>query len=343
MPLWKREEIQKMPRFLSIGFLLAAVGTALPGYCAILPDSWANAKAVPASVKPVRLEDRALADELSFEAGEEATYQSPAGTFTVTAWRFKDPTSALVWYLAARPASAKPGPAAYAKEEPVASATTGGVLVEHGNYILRFAGITPTLEQLRALYGAVPKFDRSALPVLPAYLPAQELVANSERYFLGPVSLERWEGRLSAGTVAFSMGAEGITAKYDGDASLSIFNYPTPEMARQRADEFRKVAGAMVKRTGPLVAVLLGAATPDQGERLLAKVNYQATLTWNEPDPDATVRSAGKMMVSIFELAGLLGGLAVATGIMFGLLRYARRRMSPTSVDEPMITLDLSK
>jgi hypothetical protein len=114
-------------------------------------------------------------------------------------------------------------------------------------------------------------------------------------------------------------------------------------MARQRTDEFRKVEGAVVKRSGPLVAVALGATDPDAAERLLAKVNYQAALTWNEPDPDKVLRDGGRMMLSIFALAGVLCALAVGAGVMFGLLRYLRRRYSPTDIDEPMITLDLSK
>ena len=100
--------------------------------------------------------------------------------------------------------------------------------------------------------------------------------------------------------------------------------------------------GSVVKRSGPLVAVVLGATDPDAVERLLAKVNYQASLTWNEPTQDAVVKEAGRMMLSIFALAGVLSALAVTTGVIFGLLRYARRRLSSTDVDEHMITLDLN-
>ena len=87
----------------------------------------------------------------------------------------------------------------------------------------------------------------------------------------------------------------------------------------------------------------LGSADADSAERLLAKVNYQAALTWNEPTQESVIRGTGNMLMSIVTLAGVIAALSVATGVMFGLLRYARRRYTKTDVDDPMITLDLSK
>ena len=310
---------------------------------AIFPENWGAAK-LSGSPEPLMLQDKALADELGFEAGERATFEGPMGKFTLQGWRFKDPTAALVYYFSARPEASGKVVEALRKDEPLALATPKGMFWAHGNYILWIEGwVPPTPKDLRILYNGFSKLDQSSLPVLPGYLPSDGRKAGSERYIVGPVSLERYEGRIGAGTAAFSLGAEAVEADYGSAGRLSIFNYPTHDMARQRADEFRKAPGAVVKRSGPLVAIALGATDPDAAERVLAKVNYQAVLTWNEPDPDKSVRDAGRMMLSIFALSGVLCALAVGAGVMFGLLRYLRRRYSPTDVDETMITLDLSK
>ena len=310
---------------------------------AIFPENWGEAKRTGAP-ESLAISDQALADELGFEAGEKAAFEGPMGKFSLQGWRFKDPTSALVYYFSARPEGLGKPPEALRKDEPLALAAPRRMFWAHGNYVLSIDGwIPPTQKDLRILYNGFAKLDQSSLPVLPGYLPLEGRKAQSERFIIGPASLERYEGRIGAATAAFSLGAEAVAADYGSAGRLSIFNYPTPDMARQRTDDFRKTPGAVVKRSGPLVAVMLGATDPDAAERVLAKVNYQAALTWNEPDPDKVLRDGGRMMLSIFALAGVLCALAVGTGVVFGLLRYLRRRYSPTDVDEAMITLDLSK
>lgn len=341
MPVRQRKEIQEMPRFLKIGILIG-IASAEIAAGAIFPENWGLAKRL-GEPESLNLSDQALAEELGFEAGEKAVYQGPMGKFNAQTWRFKDPTSALVYYFAVHPEGLAKPPAPLSKAEPLALIAPNKLFLGHGNYIFQVDGWLPSTQDLKVLYESFNKLDQSSLPVLPGYLPLEGRTPGSERYIIGPTSLERYEGRIGSGTAAFSMGAEAVTANYGQTGTLSIFNYPTHDMARQRVEEFRKVAGSKVKRSGPLVAILLGSSNADAAERILAKVNYQAALTWNEPTQESVIRGAGNMMLSIFTLAGLLSALAVGTGIMFGLLRYARRRYSKTDLDDPLITLDLSK
>ena len=44
---------------------------------------------------------------------------------------------------------------------------------------------------------------------------------------------------------------------------MAIFNYPTPQIAMQQVPDFEKLPGAMAKRSGPMVAVVLSPADPD--------------------------------------------------------------------------------
>lgn len=309
---------------------------------AILPEQLGQAKRT-APAKPVPYADKALAEEWGLDGAESAEYagkvaaSGAAVKFQVTAIRLKDPTAALAFYQSARDPGAKP-----AKVEKLSvTEPDGSVLLLRGNYTVRFKGWTPGKEDLDKLFAVLPRLDQSALPTLPAYFPAEGRVANSERYILGPASLDRFEGRISPGMAAFSMGAEGAVAKYAGGVSLTIFNYPTPGIARERVEEMRKVPGAVVKRTGPLAVVALGAADPSDAERLLAKVNYQATLTWNEATPDVQVRQGANFLLAVFELAGIVILMCVGAGVAFGLIRVMRRRSGKGEEDTPMIRLDL--
>lgn len=334
----QREEIQEMPRAVAV-FLLLCGGVLTIQGAAILPEQIGQAKRAGA-VKVVAYPDKALAEEWGLDGAESAEYAgvaAPAAKFQVTAFRLKDPTAALSFYQAARDAAAKP-----AKVEKLSvTEPDGSVFLLRGNYALRFKGWTPAKDDLDKLFAVLPRLDQSALPVLPAYFPADNRVPNSERYILGPTSLDRFESRITPGMAAFSMGAEGAVAKYADGVSLTIFNYPTPQIARERVEEFRKISGAVVKRTGPLAVIALGATDPSAAERLLAKVNYQATLTWNEATPDVQVRQGANFLLAVFELAGFILLMCVGAGVAFGLIRVMRRKTAKGEEEAAMIRLDL--
>ena len=63
----------------------------------------------------------------------------------------------------------------------------------------------------------------------------------------------------------------------------------------------------MAKRTGPLVAVILSPASPDDAERLLAQVRYEPSITWSERVPTRR-DNIGDLVINAFELIGILLG-----------------------------------
>jgi hypothetical protein len=341
MSMREREEVQEMPRGLGTAhsFWLCFVTAALALPAAILPEQIGTAKRT-APAQLVQYADKPLAEEWGLAAAETAEYSAlaPAALkYKVTAWQLKDPTAALAFYQASRDPKATPAQV----EKHSVSEPTGSIFLARGNYCLRFTGWTPVKTDLDQLFAVLPKLDQSALPNIPAYFPPEGRLANSERLILGPTSLERFEGRISSGTVAFSMGAEGATARYGDGISLTIFNYPTPHIARERVEELRKVSGSVVKRAGPLAAVVLGASDPSAAERLLAKVNYQATLTWNEANPEVEDRRGASFLLGAFTLAGILMLMCVGAGVAFGLIRVARMRLGKGDEEPAMIRLDL--
>lgn len=326
-----------MPRAVAVLLSLTlAVGWAADRL-STLPPEIAGAKQV-APATPLTYPDQALASEWGLEGAETASYAGPGRKFQVSVWRLKDPTAAFAFFEASRDPKAKPDPE---HKKTVVDEPNGARFLTRGNYCLRFTGWAPKPAELDNLFHVLPKLDQASLPNLMAYFPVEGRVPNSERLIIGPASLDRFESRITPAMAAFSMGAEGGLAQYAGGETLTIFNYPTPQIARERVEEFRKLPGAVVKRSGPLAIAVLGSTDPSAAERLLAKVEYKATLTWNEGTPDVEVRRGANFLLGAFTLAGLVILMCAGAGVAFGLIRVTRGRTAKGEEEAPMIRLGL--
>ncbi|MGB9605771.1 MAG: DUF6599 family protein, partial [Bryobacteraceae bacterium] len=292
-----------MLRRLSGALILLLVGWSLPlpGQSTLWPDQFGRFEKVGS--KPVVLTDQAVWDEYGFQQAEEADYLSGGERFRARAYRLKDPTGALAAFQWLRPAKSQPS-----KLGSLAAETADGAVLAYGNYVFDFRGYKPQVPELEALFERLPRLDQSATPTLPGYLPAGNLIANSERYVVGPESLAKFAPGIPPSMAAFHLGAEAQIGRYrcpKGEMRLAIFSYPTPQLARERAEAFRGLAGAMVKRAGPLVAVVLSPPDPDAAERLLAAVRYEASVSLSQYVP--TRRDLWwDLILNIFLLIGLL-------------------------------------
>lgn len=332
MSLRQRKEIQEMLRRLRFDFAwvwLATAGLAL-GQSALWPDQFGQFRKVAS--QPVTLTDRALWEEYGFQQAEQAEYVSDAARFRSRAYRLKDPTGAMAAFQWQRPAKARPS-----KLGSLAVETADGALLAYGNYLFDFQGYKPQVAELEALFDRLPRLDQSALPTLPSYLPTAQLIANSERYVLGPESLSKFAPEIPPSLAAFHMGAEAQLGRFrspKGDLRLAIFSYPTPQLARERTEAFRKLAGAMVKRAGPLVAVVLSPPDADAAERLLSSVRYEAELSLSQYVP--TRRDLWwDLLINIALLVGILLIFCAVAGLAVAGWRIRR------STGEPMIMLHL--
>jgi hypothetical protein len=278
-----------------------------------------------ASTGPAALSDRALWDEYGFKEGETARYESAGKAFTASAWRLQDSTGAV---------------GAFNWQSGAAKNT---LLQLEGNWVLSFSGYRPTAEELKAVIDALPRMARTPPPTLPDYLPSKDLAPDSQRYILGPEALARFAPSIPPSVAAFHLGSEGALAQYRApkvNLSLAIFNYPTPQIAMQQVEGFQKLPGAVAKRAGPMVAVVLPPADPDAAERLLALVKYEASITMSEYVP--TQRdNIGDLILNIFVLTGLLVAFAAVSGVAVGGLRTFLRRGFSREEPESMITLHL--
>ena len=132
----------------------------------------------------------------------------------------------------------------------------------------------------------------------------------------------------------------GVFHNPKGDAPMLIFSYPTPQIAMQRIPEFQKLGGAVAKRSGPMVALVLAPPDPDYAENLLAQVRYQAQVTLDEYVPTRK-DNIGDLVINAFILIGILLAFAVVSGFALGLFRALLRRSRHGEEADAMITLHL--
>jgi hypothetical protein len=307
--------------------LLLAAGAR----AAVWPDQIGEYK--KASSKPVVVEDQALWDEYGLKLTEQAEYTAGAKHFTGTAYRFQDSTGAFGAFEWQRPAASRPSKLGDAGAE-----TREGVWFVFGNFLFRLEGWKPPqLDDLSAVLAHLPGLDQSPLP--PVHLPDRGLEANSERYVIGPVGLERFEKGVQPAVAAFSLGAEVEIGQYDtagGRMQLAVFSYPTPQIAIQQVRQFQSIPGAMAKRAGPMVAAILDPQDPNAAERLLALVRYNGVVTEDERIPTARDNVA-ELLLTIFSLTGIVLVLCLVGGLAVAVLR----RLGWGTSGDPMTLLHL--
>ncbi len=303
-----------MPRSL----ILAAVFVS-SACAAIWPDRLGEYQRKSDSPVEISASSRALLDEDGLDAVEGADY----GSFQVTASRFKDITGAYAASL--DPSAAK--------------------AVRAGNYLVSCQGKCPKdLAELAA--SGLPHVAHGSLPTLGTYFPASRLLPQSERYIVGPAGLAAGAPDIPASAVNFDFGTEGQIAHYKttaGTVLLGIFSFPTPSMARQQLPQFQKISGSTAKRTGPLIAIAIGPSAASA--KLLEDVNYEGVVATNERPPEKPLElkpeSAGKMVLAILSLAGLLLGFCLLSGLAVGGTLRLARRFGYSAAEGSLTTLHL--
>ncbi len=316
--------------------------------------------------------DETNADVLTedgFQRFSAGTYTRNDATLKVRAMQFQDASGAYAAYTFYR----RPG---MLKEDVGQGAAWDGsrLLFWKGTILVdaTFDHVTSmSAAELREFSGDLPLASGSASvpPTLPRYLPTENLQALTTRYALGPAGYLRSGGVLPASLVDFNRGAEVLTAQYasrDGDGTLTVINYPTPQLAdnRQKAIEAFLKAGnspaagwpaglaqssptaLLSRRSGPLVAVTTGSFPANEARKLVGQVNYTADVTWNNPKGYFSEASkTARLLLSIAVLTGVLCGAAVILGLFLGggraAYRWVRGKPVSTLQESEFISLHL--
>jgi hypothetical protein len=369
----------KVPKFiLVVSLLIWAVSVfaaeGVRGTPAILPGQFGGWQAAGAAQKS---QDPAAADpvnalllkEYGFTDLESATYLRDDGRrVTIKAARFGDASGAygaFTYYKMPQMLTEKIGDQGASLNE--------RVLFYRGNILVDaiFSKLTAmSAAELRELAGALPLPPGSTrnLPGLPAYLPRQSYVKNSAKYIVGPIALEKTGAPVPAQIVDFNAGAEVVLGNYSasgGEVTLMLISYPTPQIA---AEHLRRIDAAhqqnpqpasgsapvaesgpwFDKRSGPIVVVATGPISESEAKSLLASVNYEADVTWNENTYLTRKNNLANLLVNIVILCGIILGLMLVAGLAFGGIRIFIKRLFPQRIfdrseDVEFISLHLSE
>lgn len=308
-----------------------------------------------------------LLKEYGFTDFESAAYTRAGHKMTVKAARFADASGAY-------------GAFTFYKTPEMSPEKIGDRGAASGKHVLFYRGsvlvetvldeITPmTAGQLREFAANIPLPRGPALnlPTLPPMLPKPGYIQNSAKYVVGPVGLSKIGSPISAEVVDFDKGAEFVLGQYDtrqGSAKLSLISYPTPAIAaehlRQIENVYRANQGGLpatatsaavpyyAKRTGPVVAVVSGSISSGEAKSLLASVNYDASVTWNQNTFFDKKNNLGNLLFNIILLVILILVMAIVAGFAFGGVRIIAKRWFPDRVfdrsrDVDIIRLDIGK
>ena len=266
------------------------------------------------TVTPLKPEPAAVWAEYGLQEAEKASYKGAKGAFTVSAWRLTDATNAQAAQQLLR-----------------ASLPPKANLVQRGNYVLHFDGFQPEEETLNQLILHMPRFDSSSLPALTGFLPAANRHGASERYIIGPASLEAFVPGMAPSLVAFHYGTEGQLARYkdrDGDVTLVIFSYPNPQIARDRFAAFEQQKQYTVRRSGPLLSVITQTPSADAAERVLSQVRWEVNVTLDQQLPDPKRDNIGQVIINTAIFCGFLILFALLAGGGFAGLKALARKIS---------------
>ncbi len=342
---------------------------------ALLPEAfagWVSAEA------PKKTTDAAQADpanaaalkEYGFADAALANYKRDGETLSLRALRFHDASGAFGAYTFYRQNG-------WPKEEIGTGATSdhNRVLFWMGNAVVdaKFSRISPMSgAELRNLASQLPlpEGGEALAPPILANLPQTKLDGQTTHYALGPASYAGSGGVLPPELVGFDRGAETLTANYtlrSGVATLTLIDYPTPQMAAAQEMEIRDyinagkqagkkaawtkpladsdLASLEVGRSGPLVALVSGDAIPEESHKLLATVHYEADLMSIPQPTESEVLKTGKLLMGIATLVIIGASAAILLGIFLGgfraLYRMARGKPVSSVYDEEFTSLNL--
>ena len=349
--------------FLEVAGALGTPAVQTPSQPAVLPPAfagWQMQGPAQTSKDPTAADaaSAAILKEYRFSDFASATYTRDDGrTLKIRAARFADASGAFgayTFYLQREMAKEQIGDQAAS----VASATGKRVLFHRGHILVDalFSRESPmSAAELRELAGALPRASGNAavLPPVLLFLPPRGYIANTQKYAEGPLALSALGVQVPADVVDFDSSSEVTTGRYDtpsGEATLVLIYYTNSQMAGahlRRLDPAHQAeqAGVSVigntgslfyKRTGPIIAIALGPASESDAKSLLGLVNYEASITRNEPTSNREVRDLYLLLLNIVILCAIVGGLAIVAGVAFGGFRILMKRWYPDRVfDRP--------
>ena len=355
-------------RFTVVLFLATLVLAALPTHAqGILPGSFGGWSGnVQAGVAPPVLQsgDSAAANvtalqeaarlEYGLVSGENADYKRGPEEMRVNLYKMKDPSGAYGLYSYLR---ATDMPHAELTEHSSMSREHALVLI--GNIVVEVTGkdLPKNGSALKGLVAAVaPHAESGMLPTIGDRIPTKGFIDRTDKYVLGPSTLNQVFPLADGDWLGFSQGAEAETAKYrvnGHELNLVIADFPTPQTAAKKVAELQKKfnindsrgvndsngAGnsrpLYARRAMTLVAIVSGATTKKEADAVLDQLESGTEITWNEPTFQFKEPSIGVMIVGAITGTGVICLFAIIAGLAFGGVRVVVKRATNKVFDRP--------
>jgi hypothetical protein len=354
---------------LTVILFLATLVLAAPPASAqgILPSSFAGWSGnVQAGLAPPILQSgdsgaanaaalqEAARREYGFVSGENADYKRGSEEMRVNLYKMKDPSGAYGLYSYLR---ATDMPHADFTEHSSMSREHALVLI--GNVVVEVAGrdLAKNGAALKTLVAAVaPHSESGLLPTIGDRIPTKGFIDRSDKYILGPSTLNQFFPLADGDWLGFSQGAEAETAKYrvnGHEVDFVIADFPTPQTAAKKLAELQKQfnineskgvndsrgAGSAkplyAKRAMTLVAIVSGATTKKEADAILDQLESGTQITWNEPTFEFKEPGIGVMIVGAITGTGVICLFAIIAGLAFGGVRLVVKRATNRVFDRP--------
>ncbi len=353
----------------------AKTATPVSAPKSLLPDSFAgwNITDGPTTVTdPVRFDsaNAAALKEFGFQSAILATYTKGTENITVRAPRFGDLSGAYGAYSYYRGSG-------WPREDigTGAASNHNRVLFWRGDTMVDATFSTSVPCRVRNCANwpascrrllAPERWPRPSWPLCPI----TSLDGQSTHYAVGPASYAGSGGALPPELVGFDRGAEAVTANYSlvsGPATLTLIDYPTPQMAAAEETRIRAYiqagghaqpafpkpladsdqASLEVRRSGPIVALVSGDAIPDESHKLLASVHYESDFVSIPQPSESEVSKTGRLLLGIATLVIIGSAAAILLGLFLGggraLYRIARGKPASSVYEAEFIRLDLPR
>ena len=325
----------------------AAIPAAAQG---VLPNSfagWVADASMPPEARSVGITQvpQPVLAEYGLTQTESRQYLRDKSALTVSLRKLKDASGSYGLYSFLRTPDM---PRAVLAEHSSMSQDRALVLI--GNLVVevRGKGLAKSHGDLKALVAAVtPQAQSGLFPTMSDHLPRHGLIERTDHYVLGPVALYQFLPVASEDWLGFSQGAEAELARYRAgghEITLLIADFPTPQAAQKKLTELQQklnlnkanpAAGGTVlyaRRSLTLLAIVSGAHTQAEADALLQQISSTAEVTWNEPNFELTQPGIGAMIYGAIIGTGIICAFAVISGIAFGGVRLAVKRMFPGKV-----------
>ncbi len=279
----------------------------------------------------------------------------------VGALQFKDATGAFsaFTYLRSQLPELREPEMDYKAGRAVASAGGRNTLIWAGTAVLSVDAPLPRQEVDQWL-AVLPKVGgrRSLPPLLPTYMTAPGIRADSLRYALGPLGYAAMGGVLPAAELGWDKSLEAATAEVAGKSGrgkLTLLLYPTPQIAGERGRVIEKLindlgpatlGATLMRRIGPLLGIASGAFSADQAEALVSGLRLNEEVTFDQKMPlefHTEVRKTASLLQNIAVLCGVLILAALLLGLFLGGARAGIRVLmgKPAASEPEFLTINL--